>query len=477
MLVDVDRFWLEAIAFECLFGVVAKTTVLAGIENYFTFVHDLLCPITTSLLRSLSLLMSELTVKEFIDVVHRSRLIEQDRLLGALSNCKSDGTLPESPGGIAEYLRGQGLITRWQQKNLLQGKSCGFFLGTYRLLDHLGTGGMSSVFLAQHGSIDRLVAIKVLPGSRADDPAFLRRFDREAIAMSRLSHPNVVRVFDIEEEDGTHFMVMEYVRGKNLKAIVKESGPLSLTLAAHYTAQAAAGLQHAHERGLVHRDVKPANLVVSDNDLLKVLDLGLARVEDDGLAFSPGQSAGMMGTADYMSPEQAIDARVVDHRADIYSLGCTLYFFLTGHAPFTEGSSAERIQMHQQQKPRDVRAEREDCPHAIADVCMTMLEKDPAKRFPSLNVVSSRLQRWLTSTGFVTSNATYATSDFVPVLAQLQPDDGLAPELERVDEPQNLIEQRRVRQQQRVRAPLWLWLVLAVSSFLCIVLLVLLALR
>ena len=422
--------------------------------------------------------MSELTVKEFIDVVHRSRLIEQDQLLAALSDCKNDGTLPESPNQIADYLCGQGLITKWQQKNLLEGKSRGFFLGTYRLLDHLGTGGMSSVFLAKHGTIDRLVAIKVLPSSRAEDPAFLGRFDREAIAMSRLSHPNVVRVFDIVEKDGTHFMVMEYVQGKDLKAIVKDGGPLSLTLAAHYTAQAAAGLQHAHERGLVHRDVKPANFVVNENGLLKVLDLGLARVVDDELA-SPtmGQSAGMMGTADYMSPEQAIDARVVDHRADIYSLGCTLYFFLTGHAPFTEGTIAERIQMHQHQTPRDVRADREDCPHAIAHVCMTMLEKDPAKRFQSLNVVSSRLQRWLASTGFVTSESTYATKEFVPVMAQLQPSTGHVPSLETTNESQNLVEQRRARSQPRVKAPLWLWIVLAVSSLLCIVLLIFLALR
>ncbi len=424
--------------------------------------------------------MSDLTVEEFINVVHRSQLVSKDVLIDALSDCKTDGALPHDPVVVANHLQDKGLISSWQQKNLLLGKSRGFFLGTYRLLGHLGTGGMSSVFLAKHGSIDRQVAIKVLPSARIGENSFLDRFEREAIATSRMSHPNIVRVFDIDEEDGTHFMVMEYVSGQDLKVIVKEQGPLPLEKAAHYIAQAATGLQHAHERGLVHRDIKPANLVVNGDDLLKVLDLGLARMEDDDdlASLTVANAENMMGTADYLAPEQALNAHAVDHRADIYSLGCTLYFLLTGHAPFTEGTIAQRILKHQQEQPKDVRAERSDCPHAIADVCMTMLAKDPADRFASAGAVANRLQRWLMSKGFATSSATYAVNDDVPITIPAASLDGVdSVELPIADEERSLAKSRRSRSTQRVRTPLALWIFLAISIGLCVVLLIFVLLR
>ena len=434
--------------------------------------------------------MPDLTVEEFINVVHRSQLIERDQLIDALSDCKNDGMLPTDPQVVAGHLRQKGLISEWQQRNLLLGKSRGFFLGTYRLLGHLGTGGMSTVFLAKHGLLDRLVAIKVLPATRVGDQSFLERFEREALATSRLSHPNIVRVFDIDQQDGTHYIVMEYVSGRDLKAIVKEEGPLPLDRAAHYIAQAAAGLQHANERGLVHRDIKPANLVVNSDDLLKVLDLGLARIDDDDelASLTVANAENMMGTADYLAPEQARNAHDVDHRADIYSLGCTFYFLLTGHAPFTEGTIAQRILKHQTEAPRDVRAERSDCPHALADVCMTMLAKDPADRLASGRVVAKRLHQWLLSNGFAFPSASYPNLHFDDRASQVPNDigDGLSNDvgaglndevLSLPQEQASLAEERRSRKTQRVKTPIGLWIFLAVSIVICVVLLIVVLLR
>ncbi len=425
--------------------------------------------------------MSDLTVEEFVRVVQRSQLVDKAELLDALSECPSDHESSDGARGIADYLEARGLVTEWQKKNLLQGKSRGFFLGQYRLLGHLGTGGMSSVFLARHGLMDRMVAIKVLPTSKESDPTFVNRFEREALATSKLSHPNVVRVFDIDTQGKTHYIVMEYVSGKDLKAIVEEQGPLPLETAANYVAQAAAGLQHAHERGLVHRDIKPANLVVNDNGLLKVLDLGLARLEDEeaNASLTSNNSESMMGTADYLSPEQARNAHSVDHRADIYSLGCTFFYLLTGRAPFTEGTIAERILKHQTERPTDVRAEREDCPHALADVCMTMLEKDPDQRFESCGKVVQRLVRWLMAKGHpTTSSISGFVSDVVdvPALTEVSPADDFEQELP-IAEQESLLKARKSRSTSPPRTPIGLWIFLVVSVIVCLVLFAVVLLR
>ena len=421
--------------------------------------------------------MADLTVKEFIDVVHRSRLIDKDELIDALSLCKQQGQLPRDADAVAHCLLQQGLVTAWQQQNLLAGKTRGFFLGKYKLLAHLGTGGMSSVFLAEHALIRRKVAIKVLPSGRVGDASFLDRFAREAKATARLSHPNVVRVYDIDQQGDTHFMVMEYVAGRDLKAMVGEQGPLPLPQAAHYIAQAAMGLQHIHENGLVHRDIKPANLLVDEQDVLKILDLGLARLEDDEeetASLTVAYSENVMGTADYLAPEQARNCHEVDNRADIYSLGCTFYYLLTGHPPFVEGTLAQRMLKHQTEKPNDVRADRTDCPHALADVCMTMLAKDPAQRFVAAETVASRLQRWLDTQAFKRGGLAAPAQGISPETASGR---SVSSNLSVADEPTAIGQQRRQRNRQTIRAPISLWVFLAVSVLICLVLLIFLLLR
>ena len=211
-------------------------------------------------------------------------------------------------------------------------------LGKYRLLQLLGAGGMSSVYLAENTTLHQRVAIKVLPIKRVEQSSFLARFRREAQMAFRLSHQNVARAFDLDQVGEIHLIVMEYVDGIDLHAKVKQQGPLPVHEAVEYLRQAALGLHHAHEEGLVHRDVKPSNLILDRKGTVKILDLGLAFAGDDEEAASITREHDerVLGTADYLAPEQATDSHTADRRSDIYALGCTLHYLLVGRAPFAQ---------------------------------------------------------------------------------------------------------------------------------------------
>ncbi len=341
--------------------------------------------------------MATISVEKFLELVQRSNLVTDDELVKALATIKQDAAPDQmaSSDFFAEKLVSSGLITRWQADKLLDGKHRGFFLGKHKLLGHLGTGGMSSVYLAEHVKMHRRVAIKVLPPSRVDDSSYLARFYLEARAAAALDHPNIVRAYDIDNDDKNHYLVMEYVEGRDLQHIVKQDGPLDYELAANYIAQAADGLEHAHEEGFVHRDIKPANLLVDPKGVLKVLDMGLAKFTDEKLAsLTIAHDENVLGTADYLAPEQAIDSHKVDARADIYSLGCTLYFLLTGHPPFPEGTLPQRLMMHQSKQPPSIQVDRPDAPQILMDICMRMMAKSPADRFQTAADVSEALRSW-----------------------------------------------------------------------------------
>jgi eukaryotic-like serine/threonine-protein kinase len=346
--------------------------------------------------------MAKMTADAFLELVRKSGLVEGEalgRILAELQSTAGDAALADTDF-VSKKLVDAGLLTRWQCDRILEGRHKGFFLKKYKLLDLLGTGGMSSVYLAEHTLMQRRVAIKILPKNRVEDTSYLARFHREALAAAQLDHKNIVRAYDIDNQDKVHFFVMEYVEGRDLQQIVKEEGPLDYIPAAEYIRQAAEGLAHAHKNGLIHRDVKPANLLVDRKGVVKVLDLGLARfAEEDKASLTVAFDENVLGTADYLAPEQAIDSHGVDHRADVYSLGCTLYFLLTGHPPFPEGTLPQRLMQHQKQMPPSIRDSRADAPIELVDICMKMIAKKPDQRYQSMFDVARVLNSWLLTKG------------------------------------------------------------------------------
>lgn len=354
--------------------------------------------------------MAKQTASRFLELVRRSKLVDAEQLDRAVAELLEElgAEALDSTDAVAARLIREGLLSRWQCDQIRQGRYKGFFLKKYKLLDHLGTGGMSSVYLAEHTLMQRRVAIKILPQRRVDDASYLARFYREAQAAAALDHPNIVRAYDVDHEENIHFLVMEYVQGYDLATLVKEQGPLPYHTAAEYIRQAAVGLAHAHGAGLIHRDVKPGNLLVDRNHVVKLLDLGLARfASDEGLAsLTIAHEENVLGTADYLAPEQAIDSHRVDARADIYSLGCSFYYLLTGHAPFDQGTLPQRIMAHQRQTPPSILKDRPDAPADLVEICMWMMAKKPEQRPQSAAEVARVLGDWLRAHGFAADSAT-----------------------------------------------------------------------
>ncbi len=321
--------------------------------------------------------MSADPVRAFLDSVHGLLPPAQHDEASALARRTAD------PKALAGELVKRGRLTLFQAKKALQGRAPDLRLGPYVLIDVLGEGGMGQVFKARHTVMNRIVALKVIRPERFADPGAVARFRREIEVVAKLSHPNVIHAYDAAQEGDIHYFVMEYIEGADLARTLKDRGPLPVPEACDYVRQAALGLQHAHEAGLIHRDIKPANLLVclKPAGQVKVLDLGLARATAlDGVTDLTPEGS-VMGTPDYLAPEQANDARGVDIRADIYSLGCTLYHLLTGRVPFPGGTLAQKLQWHQQDEPAAVESVRRDVPPELAAVVRRMMAKKPAERF------------------------------------------------------------------------------------------------
>ena len=332
------------------------------------------------------------TTKDFLERLRKSQLVDASKLDDALTESPVDVDVRK----LARHLIRNGLLTKWQCQQILEGRYKGFVLGKYKLLDQIGRGGMSMVYLAEHIGMRREVALKVLPKSKLGDKSFFERFQREAQASAALNHPNIVRAFDFDNQGDTYYLVMEHVVGSNLREIVDEHGPLSFDAAVDYISQAAAGLSHAHAMGMVHRDIKPANLLVDNEGKVKVLDLGLALIaESENSSVTLEHDEKVLGTADYLAPEQALSSHDVDARADIYALGGTFYFALTGQPPYPAGTVAQKIAAHQSAPPPDPRASRRDCPDDLALLCLEMMQKDVANRLPTASNVVDALECWL----------------------------------------------------------------------------------
>ncbi len=291
----------------------------------------------------------------------------------------------------------RGLLTPFQANEIHQGRAARLVLGQYLLLDRLGAGGMGEVFQARHRVLDRPVALKVIRPEFVNHPDAVERFRRECRAAGLLSHPNIVTVHDAHQAGDVHFLAMELLDGKDLGRLLKERALLPPGEACECARQAALGLQHAHEKGMVHRDVKPANLMLTAGGVVKLLDLGLARLREGTAAGRPDsdltRAGSIMGTPDYISPEQAAgETAAADGRADVYSLGCTLFHLLTGRPPFTGKSAREIISAHLTQPPPRADEVRPGLHPGLGAVVRRMMEKDPGARYPSAGEVAAALQ-------------------------------------------------------------------------------------
>jgi serine/threonine-protein kinase len=292
---------------------------------------------------------------------------------------------------LARELLRREWLTAYQINELARGRGQGLRLGPYLLLARLGAGGMGTVFKALHRRLARLTAIKVVSGERLADGAKAGRFLREIQATALLNHPNLVYAYDADQAGDGYYLAMEYVEGTDLDRLVRQRGPLPAAEACAYVRQAALGLQHAHERGVVHRDVKPSNLLLDTRGgVVKVSDLGLARLRalpGDGLT----RVGALLGTTDYMAPEQITDPHGADRRADQYGLGCTLYFLLTGRVPFPERQPMRKLLQHCLDEPRPVEELRPGLPRAVGAVVRRLMAKEPAARYPSAGDAAAAL--------------------------------------------------------------------------------------
>src|SRR5262245_5776513 len=333
------------------------------------------------------------TTDEFLDLVRKSGVAEEKRFDAWLQKAKSNGTLAGAPGVIAGLLIRDGVLTAFQAEQILAGKYKRFTIGKYKVLEKLGSGGMGSVYLCEHKLMRRRVAVKVLPTAKAQDESALQRFFREARAVAALDHPNIVHAYDIDQDESLHFLVMEYVDGASLQEIVKKSGPMDIPRSCDYIRQATLGLDHAHQAGLIHRDIKPGNILVDRTGIVKILDMGLARFfNDDDDVLTKKFDENVLGTADYLAPEQAIDSHDVDIRADIYSLGATFYFMLTGRTPFGEGTVAQKLLWHQNRQPKLVTEFRPEVPEGLVAIIAKMMAKDKFERYQAPAEIAAELE-------------------------------------------------------------------------------------
>jgi serine/threonine-protein kinase len=296
----------------------------------------------------------------------------------------------QSPRLLAKELLQRGWLTAYQINQIFQGRGKELIVGPYVLLERIGEGGMGQVFKAWHRHLDRTVALKVIRKDRLDSQETVRRFQREIEVAARLSHPNIVAALDAGEVAGSRYVALEYVEGIDLAKLVKQRGPLPVAQACDYVRQAALGLQHAFERGLIHRDIKPSNLLVAraagapDDQacVVKILDMGLARAQGPTAdSDEVTQFQATLGTPDFISPEQARDARSADIRADLYSLGCTLYYLLTGSVPYPNAAPMEKLLKHWMEEPTPVEELRPEVGPEVAEIVRKLMAKRPEDRY------------------------------------------------------------------------------------------------
>jgi serine/threonine-protein kinase len=335
------------------------------------------------------------TAQDVVELIRRGGLVGEPHL---------DQVLPQlqpgaGPEGVLGLMVATGLLTRYQAEEVAAGRWRGLWLGGYRVLDRLGQGGMSHVYLAEHSVLGKRVAVKVLSAGLQADPAARQRFVREARAAAAVNHPNIVHVFDVDMDHDPPFLVMEYVDGISLQAAVARHGALTAAETATVGGEVALGLAAAAKAGLVHRDIKPANLLMDRRGRVKILDLGIVRLhgEDTVPRMDGGDGTDtILGTLDYLAPEQALNSSDVDARADVYSLGATLYFLLAGHPPFPGTDVRHKLAAKQYTDPPPIHRLRPDVDPNLSAAIHSMLARDPAARCQSAAEAAAALAPFAT---------------------------------------------------------------------------------
>jgi serine/threonine-protein kinase len=342
--------------------------------------------------------------------VDRQTFLANVRQSGLLSDEQLDAVaerLPDTTRAkqVARALVEEGLLTRYQAERLLVGRQTLFTIGQYRILDKLGRGGMGHVYKAEHRTMNRVVALKVLAPNLTQTDRAQDLFRREVQLVARLVHPNIVTAYDANHFDDRFYLVLEYVNGPNLDQMVRKQGPLPIGQACEYVRQITIGLQYAHEQGMVHRDIKPANILIQQTGegksaqvVVKVSDFGLARLQetsapdDEGMGTILTKENTVMGTPDFLSPEQARSLHKVDIRSDLYSLGCTFYFLLTGKVPFPGGTTLEKLIRHSTETPPPVQQLRPELPAGVGAILNRLLEKEPEARYQTPGELAAALE-------------------------------------------------------------------------------------
>ncbi|MBL9090675.1 MAG: serine/threonine protein kinase [Planctomycetaceae bacterium] len=338
-----------------------------------------------------------LTAIQFVESLTVHGLMSNGEATSLLKECTVVGGPEPDVEKLVRKLVQDGKLTKFQAVNLYQGRGKGLLLGDYLILDKIGAGAMGKVYKAKHRRMNRVVALKVLSPHVSAAPKIIDRFFREVQVAARMSHPNVVAAYDSGESQGLHYLVMEFVEGRDLLSYADANAPLGVDCAIDLIRQAAEGLAYAHEQNVVHRDVKPANILVTHDGRAKILDLGLARIMEDE-STNTGETQNVltvegevMGTPDYMAPEQSFDTHTADHRADIYALGCSLYRILTGRIPYPGDTPVQKVMAHHDQPIPSLRGARADVPAELETLYQKMMAKSPQDRVQSARVAAEQL--------------------------------------------------------------------------------------